>query len=80
MISLISLGFLPVSEEQLLQAGFSLMTAGDDAGPPLYILYHYKEAGSGAVATVHQARRGRRRDQRGAISSYWLKCKSLSPV
>ncbi|KAL1383888.1 hypothetical protein HDK64DRAFT_257576 [Phyllosticta capitalensis] len=48
---LISSGNIPVSEEQLVQAGFTPITPVDDAGQ-LYLRHHHNQSGSGAVTAV----------------------------
>ncbi|KAK8229470.1 hypothetical protein HDK77DRAFT_486084 [Phyllosticta capitalensis] len=39
-------------EQQLVRAGFPLMTPIDDTAHPLYLRYHHNQAGSGAAASV----------------------------
>ncbi|KAK8181584.1 uncharacterized protein BKA78DRAFT_299769 [Phyllosticta capitalensis] len=48
---LISSGNIPVSEEQLVQPGFTPITPVDDAGQ-LYLRHHHNQSGSGAVTAV----------------------------
>lgn len=45
-------GAAPISEQQLVRAGFPLMTPIDDTAHPLYLRYHHNQAGSGAAASV----------------------------